>query len=81
MNTLPFSPPLNLNMPKSSILSNAPILIPSLKPRNPFGVGLGMAKAGSHAKSEKVQRQKANRTTRAAANASMPSYGSDDAAP
>lgn len=40
------------------------MVIPATKPRNPFGVGTGMGKAGSHQKSNKAQRQLDNKTTR-----------------
>ena len=42
----------------------APMVLPSTKPRNPFGVGANMAKAGSHQKSNKVLRQKDNKATK-----------------
>lgn len=55
---------------------NAPMVIPATKPRNPFGVGTGMAKAGSHDKPKKVQRQLDKKATREAADKEI--YGSPD---
>lgn len=55
---------------------NAPMLLPATKPRNPFGVGVGMGKAGSHQKSNKAQRSHDNKNTREAA--SMLHQSNDD---
>lgn len=69
-------------MPKSSSTAKtAPMVIPSTKPRNPFGVGSGMAKAGSHQKSGKVQRRDANKAVRDVASKVVSGYGSDDFSP
>lgn len=55
-------------MSKSSRTSKmSPLVIPLAKPRNPFGVGVGMAKAGSHQKSNKLLRLQDKKTTRDAA--------------
>lgn len=69
-------------MSKSSSTSKtAPMVIPSTRPRNPFGVGSGMAKAGSHVKPEKVQRRDANKAVRDVAHKVVSGYGSDDFSP
>ena len=69
-------------MPKSpTTRKTAPMVIPSTKPRNPFGVGLGMAKAGSHQKSGKVQRSEANKATRDVAKKVVSGYSNDDFSP
>lgn len=56
-----------------------PMVLPATKPRNPFGVGSNMGKAGSHQKSNKVLRQQDNKATKDTANKT--NYSGDDFAP
>jgi hypothetical protein len=55
-----------------------PMIIPSTKPRNPFGVGTGMAKAGTHDKSTKIQRNLDNQAVRNFVKKVVSPDGSDD---
>lgn len=48
-------------MSKLSRHIKEPLVIPVVKPRNPFGVGTNMAKAGRHQKSNKSLRQEASK--------------------
>lgn len=57
------------------------MVIPVSKPRNPFGVGTGMAKAGSHGKSQKAQRHVDNKAARDAAKKMAFGGSSDDFSP
>ena len=66
--TKPFNSPKNPSM-----------VLPATKPRNPFGVGANMGKAGSHQKSSKAQRLQDNKATKDLA--SKPGYTSEDFSP